>query len=153
MAGIAHAKRRAPDAKARLLREGQLLHAVSAVLGKKAVQRADVLGDELAVVGAVDAKVVGGDVRVVHDHVVVESAPHSRLVALDRNARGHVAVVREHLDPHQRAHSIASRNLRPTATALAWETPCMVSCASSASRSRSCESARSVTLYNPSNSR
>ena len=146
MGAVVHAQHRAPDAKARVAAQRQARHALGAVLGVEAIERSQVLGHQFAVLAAGDPEVVRGHVRIVHHHVVVERAPHARLGGVDAVARGHVAVARQHLDPHHCGHWIASRKRRPSATALAWDTPCMVSVAMRASRSRSCVRAMSVTL-------
>src|SRR5262249_51269193 len=137
----------ASDANAGLLREREPRHALRAVLRIESVQRAEVFRDELAVLGAIDAQVMRCDVRIVDHDVVVEAAPDMRLVRAHANARSHVAVAREDLDPHHLGvPSMASRKRRPSATAFACETPCIESVASSASRSRSWVSATTVTL-------
>src|SRR4029079_18282755 len=123
-----------------------------------AVQRAQVLGDEPAILAACDTHVMGCHVRVVHHHVVVERPPDARGLAVDADARRDLAVARQHFDPDRgKVHdpdpgdaggwnAIASRNRFPSATALACETPCIASWARRASRSRSWVSAISVTL-------
>ena len=150
---VVHPQRRAPDADSRLAGKRQPRDPLRAVLRVHPVHGSQVLGDELPVLAAIDAQVVRGHVGVVHHDVVVEGPAHPRLGGVDALARRDLAVAREHLDPHHRAQRIASRKRRPRATALAWDTPCIESCASSASRLRSWVRASSVTLYRPSNSR
>jgi hypothetical protein len=72
---------------------------VAAAVDKRAVGAAQILGNELPGLVAKDAQMLGGDIGIVDDDVVVISAADARLRNGDPETRGNIAVARQYFYP------------------------------------------------------